>query len=232
MRMKDKLFINVKAVKPADKPFKAFKKRFHTIMGDKLDMTDEQLRTVYDGVSPYIETSIYAEMEDVLVAIRNAYQAVVGWTTEEITSEEDQDQSNKRPNVRTLGEPNEHEVIQSYMNQEKSFNRFVTHVITNYQSLPKQRIERLMVNFEGYQNFERRLFDEPFIQQYGFRKAYNLHTKLIKAFYTTFDNLLGTGKALKSDQEMKEQVLAPVLEQFEAKMDAQEGELHEQSEPL
>ncbi len=254
--MKDKLLLNVKAVKPADKSFEAFKKRFHTVMGDKLDMTDEQLRQIYDGVSPYIETSIYAEMEDVLEAIRNAYQAVVGWVTEETVKSSGKDQSNKRPTVQTLGgykksfalhkQPNhpdteayqnkgetfKNDVIQSYMNHEKSLNRFVTHVVTNYQSLPKLRIDILTFKHKGYQRLECQLFNGPFIQQYGFSKAYHLHNELMKAFYTTFDYLLAKGSALKSDQDIEEQVLEPVLEQFKDKMDAQEGDEHEQTDPL
>ncbi|WP_449355675.1 hypothetical protein ACUL41_08055 [Virgibacillus natechei] len=229
MRMKDKLPSNVKAVKPADKSFEAFKNRFHTVMGDKLDITNEQLRQIYDGVSPYIETSIYAEMEDVLVAIRNAYRAVVGWVTEETVKQLNHPDTEAYQNK---GETSKNDAIHRYMNHEKSFNKFVTHVVTNYQSLPKQRIDILTFKHEGYQHLECQLFNEPFIQQYGFSKAYHHHNELMKAFYTTFDYLLAKGSALKSDQDIEEQVLTPVLEQFKAKIDAQEGDEHEQTNPL
>jgi len=257
MRMKDKLLANVKAVKPENNAFEAFKKRFSTVMGDQLDMTEAQLRQIYDGMSPYIDTSIYAEMEDVLGAIRNAYRAVVGWVTEETAkaSKKLRDQSDKHAKVRTLGshksfskqkkssysnmeeqesqdESSKQDAIQRYMNDEKSFNRFVTHVVTNYQSLSKQRIDVLVFQHEGYQHFELTLFGESFIQQYGFRKAYHLHNKLMKAFHTTFDDLLAKGTVLTSDQAIEEQVLAPVLERFEAKMDVKVGEAHEQAESL
>src|SRR5699024_10453193 len=97
MRMKGKLLSNVKAVKPDDNAFGAFKKRYHTVFGDRLNMTDGQLRQIYDGMSPYIDTSIYAEMEDVLAAIRNAYHALVNWMTEETAkaSEKHGEQSDK-----------------------------------------------------------------------------------------------------------------------------------------
>src|SRR5699024_3667784 len=103
--------------------------------------------------SPYIETSIYAEMEGVRGAIRHAYRAVVGWVTEEAAkaSEKHGDQSDKHSGIRTLGshksfskhkqpnrpvteekqrkgEPSKHDAIQRYMNDEKAFNQFVTHV--------------------------------------------------------------------------------------------------------
>ncbi|WP_010531175.1 hypothetical protein [Lentibacillus jeotgali] len=257
MRMKDKLLSNVKAVKPEDNAFKAFKKRFHTVLGDRLNMTDEQLRQIYDGVSPYIETSIYAKMEDILGAIRNAYRAVVGWVTEETAkaSEKHGDQSDKCANVRTLGshksfskhkqsnhpdteehqskgESSEHDAIQRYMNDEKSFNWFVTHVVTNYQSLPKQRIDVLVFKHEGYQHLELSLFGESFIQQHGFRTAYHLHNELMHAFHTTFDDVLAKGTALKSDQAIEEQVLVPVLKRFEAKIAVKVGDDDEQTESL
>ncbi|ALX47640.1 hypothetical protein [Lentibacillus amyloliquefaciens] len=249
MRMKDKLLANVKVFKPANKSFEAFEKRFHTVMGDQLAMTDDQLRQIYDGFSPYIETSIYAEMEDVLAAIRNTYHALVNWVTEgpAKASEKHGNQSDKHSGVQTLGnhksfskhkqshhpgteeqeskdQPSRHDAIQRYMNDEKSFNQFVTHVITNYQSLPKQRIGVLVFKHEGYQHLELKLFGESFIQQYGFRTAYHLHNDLMHAFYTTFDDLLAKGTVLKSDQAIQEQVLAPVLEQFKAKIDAKAGE--------
>jgi len=257
MRMKDKLLSNVKAVKPEDNAFEAFKQRFSTVLGDKLNITDEQLRQIYDGVSPYIETSIYAEMEDVLGAIRNAYGAVVGWVTEEAAkaSEKHGDQSDKYSGVRTLGshksfskhkqsnqpdaeeqqskgESSEHDAIQRYMSDEKSFNRFVTHVVTNYQSLPKQRIDVLVFQHEGYQHLELTLFGESFIQQHGFRAAYHLHNALMHAFHTTFDNLLAKGTVLTSDQAIQEQVLAPVLKRFEAKIAVKVGDDDEQAESL
>ncbi|QKY71342.1 hypothetical protein [Lentibacillus sp. CBA3610] len=257
MIMKDKLLSNVKAVKPENNTFEAFKKRFSTIMGDQLDMTEAQLRQIYDGMSPYIDTSIYAEMEDVLAAIRNAYHALVNWVSEETakSSEKHGDQSDKLANVGTLGshksfskhkqsnhsdaeeqrskgESYEHDAIQRYMNDEKSFNWFVTHVVTNYQSLPKQRIDVLVFKHEGYQHLELTLFGESFIQQHGFRKAYHLHNKLMKAFHTTFDDLLAKGTVLTSDQAIQEHVLAPVLKRFEAKIAVKVGDDDEQAESL
>ncbi|WP_010529067.1 hypothetical protein [Lentibacillus jeotgali] len=257
MRMKDKLLANVKAVKQGDNAFEAFKKRFFTVMGDQLNMTDDQLRQIYVGMSPYIETSIYAEMEDVLAAIQNAYHALVNWMTEETAkaSEKHGDQSDKHSGVRTLGshksfskhkqanhsdteeqkskgESSKQDAIQRYMSDDKSFKRFVTHVVTNYQSLPKQRIDVLVFKYEGYQHLELTLFGESFIQQYGFRTAYHLHNDLMHAFHTTFDDLLAKGTVLTSDQAIQEQVLTPVLKRFEAKIVVKGGDDDEQAESL
>ncbi|TFJ93119.1 hypothetical protein [Lentibacillus salicampi] len=257
MKMKDKLLSNVKAVKPEDNAFKAFKKRFSTVMGDQLDLTDDQLKQIYDGMSPYIETSIYAEMEDVLAAIRNTYHALVNWVSEETakSSEKHEDQSDKHSGVRTLGshksfskhkqsnhpvteekqskdELPKQDAIQRYMSDEKSFNRFVTHVVTNYQSLPKQRIDVLVFKHEGYQRLELTLFGGSFVQHYGFRTAYHLHNDLMHAFHTAFDDLLAKGTVLTSDQAIQEQVLAPVLKRFEAKIAVKVGNDDEQAESL
>jgi len=255
--MKDKLLSNVQVIKPEDNAFEAFKKRFSTVLGDQLDMTDGQLRQIYDGMSPYIETSIYAEMEDVLAAIRNAYHALVNWVTEETAkaTEKRGDQSDKYANVRTLGshksfskhkqsnhsdmeeqeskgESANHDAIQRYMSDEKSFNQFVTHVVTNYQSLPKQRIDVLVFQHEAYQDLELTLFGESFIQEYGFRTAYHFHNDLMHAFHMAFDDLLAKGTVLTSDQAIQEQVLAPVLKRFEAKIAVKVGDDDEQAESL
>lgn len=250
MKMKDKL----NAFQWGDNAFKAFQKRFNTVLGDKLGMTDQQLRQIYDAISPYIETSIYAEMENVLTAIQNTYHAFVNWRTDETAknSGKHENQSNKHSKFRKMGSHQsfskqsnrpdreqqakggsfESDEIQCYINDEKAFRRFVTHVVTNYQSLPKQRIEVLVFKHENYQNLELQLFDESFIRQYGFRKAYQLHKALMHAFYTTFDDLLAKGIVMQSDYAIEEQILAPVLERFKAKVDAKVGEAHEQAESL
>ncbi|WP_010529455.1 hypothetical protein [Lentibacillus jeotgali] len=251
MKIKDKVLSNSKDFKSADKSFEAFKKRFHTIFGDRLDMTDQQLRQIYDEISSYIETSIYAEMEDVLSAIRNTYHAHINWVIEGGANpfEKHPYQSDKQTSDRTLSshkpfsnpEMEEHQckrklskydAIQRYMRDEKSFRLFVTHVVTNYQSLPKQRINVLVFKHEGYQHLELTLFGESFIQQYGFRTAYHLHNELMHAFHKTFDDLLAKGTVLKSEQAIQEQVLAPVLKRFDAKLAAKVGEAHEQAESL
>lgn len=237
MTIKDKVLSNINGVKSTNKSFEAFKKRFSTVMGDQLNLTDDQLRQIYDEVSPCIETSIYAEMEDILSAIQNTYHAHINnWVTEENVnaSEKHQNQSDKYTNDGTFSS---HKSISNsnkkeHQSKHESFKQFVTHVVTNYQSLPKQRIDVLVIKHEGFQHLELTLFGESLIRQHGFRTAFRLHNELIQAFYTAFDNLLARGTVLKSDQAIQEQVLAPVLKQFDAKLAAKVGDRYEQVESL
>ncbi|TRM11423.1 hypothetical protein FH966_06775 [Lentibacillus cibarius] len=236
MKIKDKILSNNNGVKSANKSFEAFKKRVSTVMGDQLDLTDDQLKQIYDGISSCIETSIYAEMEDILSAIRNTYHAQTNWVIEETVnpSKKHQIQSEKYTNDGTLSsqKPFSNSNKEEHQSKHGSFKQFVIHVVTNYQSLPKQRIDVLVVKHEGYQNLELTLFGESFIRQHGFRTAFRLHNELIHASYTAFDNLLARGTVLKSDQAIQEQVLAPVLKRFDAKLAAKVGDSYEQVESL
>jgi len=234
MKIKDKVLPINNGVKSADKSFETFKKRYYTIFGESLEMTDGKLRQIYDGISPYIETSIYAEMEDILSAIQNTYHAHINSVIEETvkSSKKHQNQSDKYTNDGTLISHKSIWNKEEHQSKHGSFKQFVTHVVTNYQSLPKQRIDVLVIKHEGYQHLELTLFGESFIQQNGFRTAFRLHNELIQAFYTAFDNLLARGTVLKSDQAIQEQVLAPVLKRFDAKIAAKVGDSYEQVESL
>ncbi|SFE33285.1 hypothetical protein SAMN05216238_1138 [Lentibacillus persicus] len=236
MKIKHKVLPNNNGVKSANKSYEAFKKRFSTVMGDQFDLTDDQLRQIYDGISSCVETSIYAEMEDVLSAIRNTYHADINWVIEETVklSKKHQNQSNKYTNDGTLRSHKSFSNLnkEEYQSKHGSFKQFITHVVTNYQSLPKQRIDVLVIKHEGYQHLELTLFGESFIQQHGFRTAHHLHNELMHAFYTAFDDLLAKGTVLKSDQAIQEQVLAPVLKRFDAKLAAKVGDSYEQVESL
>ncbi|MDY0407218.1 hypothetical protein P5G51_019460 [Virgibacillus sp. 179-BFC.A HS] len=56
----------------ADTSYSAFENRFRKVMYDPskrsvpLELNDEQLKALYKGITPVIETSIFAEMEHVM----------------------------------------------------------------------------------------------------------------------------------------------------------------------
>ncbi|WP_174615263.1 hypothetical protein [Virgibacillus ihumii] len=239
-----------------DKPFHDFQQRFKKVLNNSdkrayvLELSNDQLKQLYDGVLPSIETSIYAEMEYVMVAISTTYNVILQQQKEEVEKnmKKKQDAKNKRSNgIQSLGghkffslnKPSEGEQqqekadissgekeiqkyvygrIKAFMGHGESFQRFVTHVVTNYQSLQKQRIDVLMIKNAAYQTFESTLFDEPFIVEYGFKEAYQLHNQLVQAFHTKFDELLFTGEVLDTDEKINEQVIDVILRKFESKI--------------
>lgn len=253
MNVTNKVFLKI----GKDKPFHDFQQRFKKVLNNSdkrayvLELSDDQLKQLYDGVLPPIETSIYAEMEYVMVAISTTFNVIIQQQKEKVEKnlKEKQDAKNKRSNgIQSLGghksfslnKPSEGEQqqeekadtssgkkeiqeyvyarIKTFMGHEESFQRFVTHVAANYQSLQKQRIDVLMIKNAAYQTFESTLFDESFIAEYGFQKAYKLHNQLVQAFHTKFDELLFTGEVLDTDEKINERVIDVILRKFESKI--------------
>jgi len=180
-------------------PFSAFVNRFRKVMCDPvkrsvpLDLHDEQLEELYNGISPVIETSIFAEMEHVMTAIRTSCDAVI-----------DRECENTE--------------LMSYMRNDKNFKRFITHVVTNYQSLQEQRINILMVHNKAYQRLEDRLFGEVFVSENGFQKAYQLHSELILAFHNGYHNLMFEGTMLDTDEKVEGDVIEPIIQRYDLRI--------------
>ncbi|WP_133087826.1 hypothetical protein [Virgibacillus indicus] len=179
--------------------YSAFENRFHKVMCDPakrrvpLELNDEQLKALYNGITPVIETSIFAEMEHVMTAIRTSFDAVI-----------DREGKNKQ--------------LKSYMSNDKNFKRIITHIVTNYQSLQEQRINILMVHNMAYQRLENNLFEEPFVVDNGFQKAYQFHNELIQSFHNCYHDLLFEGTILNTDEKVEEKVIEPVVQRYEVRI--------------
>src|SRR5699024_3999289 len=180
-------------------PFSAFENRFRKVMCNPtkrhflLNLNHEQLEALYNGISPVIETSLFAEMEHVMIAIRTSCDAVIDRECENIK-------------------------LDSYMNNEKHFKRFITHVATNYQSLQEQRINILMVHNKAYQRLEDSLFGEVFVSENGFQKAYQLHNELIHAFHNGYHDLLFEGNVLDTDEKVEGDVIEPIIQRYDLRI--------------
>src|SRR5699024_4127707 len=158
-----------------------------------LDLNHEQLEALYKGISPVIETSIFAEMEHVMTAIRTSCDAAI-----------DRECENTE--------------LMSYMGNDKNFKRFITHVVTNYQSLQEQRINILMVHNKAYQRLEDSLFGEVFVSENGFQKSYQLHNELILAFHNGYHDLLFEGNVLDTDEKVEGKVIEPVIQRYDLRI--------------
>ncbi|WP_066189369.1 hypothetical protein ACS127_03945 [Amphibacillus sp. Q70] len=180
-------------------PYSAFEIRFCKVMCDPskrsipLDLNNEQLKSLYNGISPIIETSIFAEMEHVMTAIRTSFDAVIDRVGDDIE-------------------------LKSYMNNDKNFKRIITHVVTNYQSLQEQRINILMIHNMAYQRLEDKLFGETFVVDKGFQKAYQLHNELIQSFHHCYHHLLFEGTMLDTDEEVEVKVIEPIVQRYAVKI--------------
>jgi len=177
-------------------PFEAFESRIRKVIhelskqGIMIDFNQEQLEILYDKVLSIVETSIFAEMEQVMNAIQGSLQAVIAME-------------------------GERESLNSFMRNKDNFKRFITHVVTNYQSLREQRIDILMTYNPKYQGMEDELFGEKFITGEGFEKAFDIHLEMIQAFHNRYHELLFEGVVLDKDSEIETSVIEPVIHQYE-----------------
>lgn len=257
-KMKERLFTKV----AKDRSFETFQKRLNKVLNNPekrtyvLELREDQQKQIYNHLLPHIDTSVYAEMEYVMVAIRTAYDVIIQRTIEEI--EQQRKKTKKENGVQALGghksfslkttnenlksseeatteEKDESSKdiktkvtsrLSAFMDDGAFFERFIKHIVTNYQSLQKQRIDVLMVKNHTYQSFEFQLFDENYIAENGFKAAYNRHNQLVKAFYTTFDDLLFAGEILDTDEKINEQVIDVVLNEFQSKLTSKGSEIN------
>ena len=185
--------------------FSAFQNRFRKVICNPLkrniplDLNDKQLKALYNGISPVIETSIFAEMERVMTAIRTSLDAVIERVDKNIN-------------------------LDSYMSNDINLKRIITHVTSNYQSLPEQRINILMVHNKAYQKLEDNLFGETFVGNNGFQKAYQLHEELLKLFHSRYHDLLFEGNVLDTDEKVESTVIGKSVQSYDVKIrEMQEG---------
>lgn len=177
-------------------PFEAFENRIRKVTHElskqdiMIDFNQEQLEILYNKVLSVVETSIFAEMEQVMNAIQGSLQAVIAME-------------------------GERESLNSFMRNEGNFKRFITHVVTNYQSLGEQRIDILMTHNPQYQGMEDELFGEIFITEDGFEKAFDIHLEMIQAFHDRYHELLFEGVVLDKDDKIEASVIEPVIKQYE-----------------
>src|SRR5699024_2493895 len=177
-------------------PFEAFENRIRKVTHElskqdiMIDFNQEQLEILYNKVLSVVETSIFAEMEQVMNAIQGSLQAVIAME-------------------------GERESLNSFMRNEGNFKRFITHVVTNYQSLGEQRIDILMTHNPKYQGMEDKLFGEIFITEDGFEKAFDIHLEMIQAFHNRYHELLFEGVVLDKDRKIEASVIEPVIQRYE-----------------
>ena len=185
--------------------FSAFQNRFRKVIRDPLNrnnplnLNDKQLKTIYNGISPVIETSIFAEMERVMTAIQTSLDAVSERVDKNIN-------------------------LVSYINNDINLNRIVMHITSNFQSLPEQRINILMVHNKAYQILEDNLFGEAFVGNNGFQKAYQLHEELLKLFHSRYHDLLFEGNVLDTDEKVESTVIEKSVQSYDVTIrEVQEG---------
>src|SRR5699024_8488 len=177
-------------------PFEAFENRIRKVTHElskqdiMIDFNQKQLETLFDKVLSVVETSIFAEMEQVMNAIQGSLQVVIAMEAER-------------------------ESLNHFMSNEDNFKRFTTHVVTNFQSLRGQRIDILMTHNPKYQGMEDELFGEIFITGEGFEKAYNIHLEMIQAFHNRYHELLFEGVLLDKDDKIEASVIEPVIQRYE-----------------
>src|SRR5699024_12875478 len=104
------------------------------------------------------------------------------------------------------------------MSNEDNFKRFITHVVTNYQSLREYRIDILMTHNSAYQGLENELFGEKFITEAGFEKAFDIHIGMIQAFHNRYHELLFEEVLLDKYYLIKKRQIELVIQLYKNKI--------------
>ncbi|MBU5466971.1 hypothetical protein KQI49_09070 [Virgibacillus sp. MSJ-26] len=177
-------------------PFEAFESRIRKVLCELskqdivIEFNPEQLKMLYNKVLSVVETSIFAEMEQIMNAIQNSLQVVIAMKGGS-------------------------ESLNSMISHKENFKRITTHVVANYQSLGEQRINILMTHNPKYQDMEDELFGKKFITEYGFEKAFDIHQQMIQAFHNRYHELLFEGVVLDKDSKIETSVIEPVIQRYE-----------------
>src|SRR5699024_3145654 len=185
-------------------PFEAFENLIREVTNElskkdiMIDFNQKQLETLLDKVLSVVETSIFAEIEQVMNAIQGSLHVVITMK-------------------------GEREALNHLMINEDNFKRFTTLVVTNYQSLRELLIDILMTHNLKYQGMEDELFGEIFITGEGFDKAYNIHLEMIQAFHNSYHELLFEGVLLDKDDKIAASVIEPVIKRYEKEIQVCDG---------
>jgi len=181
-------------------PFETFENRIYKLLqelskqGIGVNLNQEQLKKLYNKVLPVIETSIFAEMEQMMNTIQNSLQI-----------------------VSKMGGKSS---LDSFMDNEDDFKRFLTHVATSFQSIQEQRIDILMTHNPAYQGIEDDLFGEKFITENDFDRSFEIHLEMIEAFHDCYHELLFEGVLLDKDDQIETNVIEAVIQRYEKDIQA------------
>ncbi|MEC1177277.1 hypothetical protein P9B03_02170 [Metasolibacillus meyeri] len=182
-----------------------------------------QLYMLYQGIQPLVRTGFYAELEQMMTAIK----ATIYKVTDEVAKLNDvQQQIGLAQRQQALKKCFEAALI-------NNIQGFVQYACASFQSVGKQRIDALCPNFKLYQNVQQQLFT-AYVNEYSFAQGYEQNILLFEALYDKYDAILAQGFALADDPMVESLVLTPVLQQFQKSIEdalqkAEENENEQES---
>lgn len=163
----------------------------------------DQLHLLYQGIQPLVKTGFYAELEQMMGAIKATVYKVID---EVGKSDEVQQQIGLAQRQKALKTS-----FEAFLSN--NVQSFVQYACASFQSVSKHRIDALCPNFKLYQNVQQLLFT-TYVNQYSFAQGYEQNLLLFEELYEKYNAILSQGFALADDAVVESLVLTPVLQQF------------------
>ncbi|UNT53621.1 hypothetical protein [Lysinibacillus capsici] len=203
------LFIN--------KEFATFAIRYDQIFGISacepfpIYLDGSQLNQIYGTMQPLVRTGFYAELEQMMAAIKTATEKLV--LDAQKTLESDQKDFSQQQKLLE-------EKVNLLFREDTAFKQFTQYAGASFQSVGKHRIEALCPNFKQYQTVQLILFS-TFVEQNSFAEAYEIHLRLVTALKEKYDAILSQGFSLANDEMIESLVLSPILQQYKLDIEKQ-----------
>lgn len=194
-----------------NKEFTAFIVRFDQTLGNEaaepfpLLLSLKQLKLLFDEVYTRVASGFYSELEEIINAIEASYETVAMMSMEEMPSGEYSIEKFE-------------ELVLDWFIDEAKFKKMIQHVSACYQSVSHHRIDSLCSHSNAYQKFQSYLFKDG-VLDYGFRKVYSIHEKLLRQFDKKFNDILFEGFVLKSDEMVESLVISPVIKKVKEEVE-------------
>jgi len=181
-----------------------------------------QLNQVYVTMQPLVKTGFYAELEQMMAAIKTALEKLI--LDAQNTLEDEQTDFLQQQKLLE-------EKVNLLLQDDTAFKQFTQYAGASFQSVGKHRIEALCPNFKLYQTVQLVLFS-TFVEQNSFAEAYEIHLTLVKALKDKYDAILSQGFSLANDEMIESLVLSPILQQYKLDIEKQlQGDEVKEDEP-
>lgn len=194
--------------------FKAFAIRFDEVFGKPntqpmpfiLDVNKQKL--IFDQILTSVDTGFFAELEEIMNAIKKGYETILNIVNEEIMLS-NENNNNRKDFIQVR--------VKTWLGNEENFQKFVSYIAACYQSVKNNRIQAICPSFRPFQEIEKFLF-EKLVKEIDFTEVYRIHEKMMSAFFEKFDEILFNGFPIKTDEMVQSLVLKPVIDKFWSKI--------------
>lgn len=164
--------------------FRMFVIRLDEVLEAKFGLT--QSKYLFDRVYANLSTGFFSKMEEVVTSVVESYQTVL--------------QSIADKSI-------------EWFSDKENFNSFGQYVSANYQSVSKNRLAGIQVQYSGYHKLQDYLFTLKAANR-GFSEAQSVHKSMKVRFLLEWDKILLQGFPLKDEDMVKSLLIAPIIQSY------------------